>query len=104
LKLFKKKHNINAEVIDTGVETASVTTSLKVLGLKREVIVKSIVFSSNKGIILTIVRGDQQISIQKLVKIMGTTKIKLADLVIVKEKTGYDVGGVPPISHTNPEI
>lgn len=101
---FLREHNIKAKVIDTGVETASVAASSKVLGLRKEEIVKSIVFSTDKGIIVAIVRGDQRISIRKLAKVIGASKIKLADPSTVKEKTGYDVGGVPPIGHNNLEI
>ena len=104
LEHFLTKHDIDAEIIDTKVNTASVAASLRVLGLKKTEIVKSIVFSTDKGIVLAIVRGDQRISIKKLAKVIGTTKIQLADPHTVQEKTGYDVGGVPPIGHHNPEI
>ena len=72
--------------------------------MKKTEIIKSIVFSTDKGIVLAIIRGDQRISIEKLAKVIGTTKIRLADPQTVQEKTGYGVGGVPPIGHNNPEI
>lgn len=101
---FLREHHVEAEVIDTGFETASVAASSKVLGLRREEIVKSIVFSTDKGIIVAIVRGDQRISEEKLAKAIGASRIRLADSSTVKEKTGYDVGGVPPVGHDDPEI
>lgn len=101
---FLREHCVEAEVIDTGVETASAAASSKVLGLRREDIVKSIVFSTDKGIIVAIVRGDQRISEEKLAKAVGASRVRLADSSTVKVKTGYDVGGVPPVGHDNSEI
>lgn len=101
---FLREHHVEAEVIDTGVETASVAASSKVLGLRRKEIVKSIVFSTDKGIIVAIVRGDQRVSEKKLAKAIGASRIKLADSSTVKERTGYDVGGVPPVGHDDPQI
>ena len=59
---FLREHHVDAEVIDTGVETASVIASSNVLGLSRKDIVKSIVFNTDKGVVVAIVRGDQRVS------------------------------------------
>ena len=101
---FLREHRVDAEVIDTDVETASVTASSEVLGLRREDIVKSIVFGTGKGIIVAIVRGDQRINEKKLATAVGASKVRLADSSTVKVKTGYDIGGVPPVGHDNPQI
>jgi prolyl-tRNA editing enzyme YbaK/EbsC (Cys-tRNA(Pro) deacylase) len=86
LKHFLTKHDIDTEIIDTGVNTASVAASLRVLGLKKTELVKSIVFSADKSIVLAIVRDDQRISIEKRAKVIGTTKIRLADPQTMQEK------------------
>lgn len=96
---FIKKHGINAKIIDTGEETATVVASSEVLGLSRRKIAKSIIFRSDKGVIVAVMRGDQRVSERKLARVVGAKSIMLADSKIVKEVTGYDVGGVPPVGH-----
>lgn len=59
---FLEKHEVNAEIIDTGEETASVVASSEILGLSRRKIAKSIIFQSDIGVIVAIIRGDQRVS------------------------------------------
>ncbi|MEA2089509.1 MAG: YbaK/EbsC family protein [Thermoproteota archaeon] len=96
---FLKKRGINAEIVDTGEETATVAASSEVLGLSRRKIAKSIIFRSDVGVIVVIMRGDQRVSERKLAGVLGAKNIVLADRKTVKEVTGYDVGGVPPVGH-----
>lgn len=96
---FLKNHGINAEIVDTGEETATVVASSEILGLSRKKIAKSIVFKSNVGVLVAIMRGDQRVNERKLANAVGAENIVLADRKTVKEVTGYDVGGVPPVGH-----
>jgi Cys-tRNA(Pro) deacylase len=98
---FLKKREVNAEIIDTGEETPTVIASSEVLGLSRKKIAKSIIFKSDIGIIVTITRGDQRVNERRLAQVLGAKNVLLADSKTVKEATGYDVGGVPPVGHDN---
>jgi Cys-tRNA(Pro) deacylase len=98
---FLKKRGVNAEIIDTGEETPTVIASSEVLGLSRKKIAKSIIFKSDIGIIVTIMRGDQRVNERRLAQVLGAKNVLLADPKTVKEATGYDVGGVPPVGHDN---
>ena len=100
---FLEKSGIDAKIIDTGAETSTVMASSEVLGLSRRNIAKSIVFKSDVGIIIAIMRGDQRVSETKLAEKIGAKKVQLADPKTVEEVTGYGVGGVPPIGHDHPE-
>ena len=103
LAKFLERNGIEAEIIDTGVETPTVVASSEVLGLSRRKIVKSIVFRSEVGVIVAIMRGDQRVSERRLAELIGAKSVELADPKTVKEATGYNVGGVPPVGHDNPE-
>jgi len=45
------------------------------------------------------VTGDKRIDEKKLALACGAKKVRRANLVEVKEFTGYDVGSVPPVGH-----
>ncbi|MFW6110777.1 MAG: aminoacyl-tRNA deacylase [Thermoproteota archaeon] len=96
---FLKVHKVDADIIDTGDETASVISSSEVLGISRKRILKSIVFQSNLGTIIALVRGDQRVSEKKLAGVVGAQKVQLAKAEKVRETTGYHIGGVPPVGH-----
>lgn len=96
---FLEKCGIDAEIIDTGTETATVVASSEALGLSRRKIAKSIVFRSDVGVAVAIMRGDQRVDERKLTDVVGAKFVELADPKTVEEVTGYSVGGVPPIGH-----
>ncbi|RLF87708.1 hypothetical protein DRN43_07125, partial [Thermococci archaeon] len=58
-------------------------------------IIKSLIFISEKEPLLVIVDGDSKVSLEKLKNIFGD--VRLAKPKEVKELTGYEVGGIPPV-------
>jgi prolyl-tRNA editing enzyme YbaK/EbsC (Cys-tRNA(Pro) deacylase) len=64
-------------------------------------IVKSLVFRSGEEPLLFLVSGNNQLNTQKVSQSIGKP-ISKADADFVKEKTGYAIGGVPPMAHTAP--
>ncbi len=103
LELWLNKKGIDFELIDTGENTSTVARSSDVLGIEKEEIVKSIVFESDKGIILAIIKGNKKINEKKLKKGTGAGWIKLAKPEKVEKYTGYRIGGVPPVGHEKEE-
>lgn len=104
LERWIERQGIGAEIIPTGEETASVDSSAEVLDIKREDIVKSVVFTSDKGPIMAIIQGTKRVSEKKLKKAIGADWIRLASPEQVEEVTGYAVGGVPPVGHENDSL
>ena len=51
---------------------------------------------------LAIVRGTAKVDRRKLSRLAGLRKPKLAPPDVVRELTGYDAGGTPPIGHHEP--
>ena len=62
-------------------------------------IVKSLLFKSENNFILCLVSGDKRCSINKLKKIKQLKDISMANPQLVKEVTGFTIGGVSPIGH-----
>lgn len=96
---FLENRGIQAKIIDTGEETASVVASSEILGLSRKKIVKSIVFQSEVGVIVALMRGDQRVNGNKLANAVGAKNVQLANPQTVRKMTGYNIGGVPPVGH-----
>ena len=101
-----------AEALDaTGIQTAirrltanTATAVDAALALNCEVgaIAKSLVFRgvSDDGAVLAILSGARRVSLQKLSQAVGGSVSK-ANAAFVKEKTGFEIGGVPPIGHND---
>ena len=64
-------------------------------------IVKSLLFKNGDSYILCLVSGDKRCSLNKLKKFFNSKDLSMASPNDVKEQTGYTIGGVSPIGHTN---
>ena len=52
--------------------------------------------------VLVVTSGDRRVDEKKVEALVG--KLGRADAAFVKEKTGYSIGGVPPIAHATPSV
>ncbi len=97
LKKFKK--NINLITLDESARTAK--DAANAINTKVGTIVKSLLFKdSNNKFYLCLVSGDKYLSITKISKLIGN-KITKANADECKEITGFSIGGVSPVAHTN---
>ena len=64
-------------------------------------IVKSLLFKNGDNFFLCLVSGDKRCSLNKLKKFFNSKDLSMASPSDVKEQTGYTIGGVSPIGHTN---
>lgn len=66
-------------------------------------IVKSLVFAIDGKPVMALVAGDRQCDTAALPAALGLTgKTKRADADLVREATGYAIGGVAPVGHARP--
>lgn len=74
------------------------------LGIEVGQIAKSIIFrrKSDDAAVLVITSGDRRVDEKKVAALVGP--LGRADAVFVKTKTGYSIGGVPPIAHATPSV
>jgi prolyl-tRNA editing enzyme YbaK/EbsC (Cys-tRNA(Pro) deacylase) len=65
-------------------------------------IVKSLLFLVDDQPVIVLASGDRNVDHKQLAVIysVGKKKVKLADAATVLKLTGFEVGGVPPIGHT----
>jgi prolyl-tRNA editing enzyme YbaK/EbsC (Cys-tRNA(Pro) deacylase) len=83
-----------------GAKTAA--DAAAAIGVDVGQIVKSLIFGVDGEIVLAYVSGSNQLDEQKLALAAGGTRCARVDADVVRETTGYPIGGVPPFGHKNP--
>jgi len=88
------------EVIELKETTRSAGDAARAVGCRVEQIAKSIVFKGGKTnqSILIVASGPNRINEKKISNMISEPLLK-ADADFVREKTGYAIGGVPPLGH-----
>lgn len=100
LKRYLERRNISYKLHSFKGSTATVEKAAEQLNIDREKIIKTLVFIDEaRNPVLAIVTGDRRVSKEKLRKILGAKKMKIADSKTVEEVTGFEVGALPPIGH-----
>jgi prolyl-tRNA editing enzyme YbaK/EbsC (Cys-tRNA(Pro) deacylase) len=72
------------------------------VGVPVGAIVKSLVFAADGAPILVLTSGDHQVDTTKIAAILGAASVKRADADLVREATGFPIGGVAPVGHPQP--
>jgi prolyl-tRNA editing enzyme YbaK/EbsC (Cys-tRNA(Pro) deacylase) len=100
-ELLKEK-GIDARVITLGDSTRTSQLAADSLGCTIAEIAKSVVFLHGDSSVIVVISGDKRVDMKKIIAFLGG-KVSNADAEIVREKTGYVIGGVPPFPH-NPDV
>ena len=89
-------------LLDDAARTAQ--QAADALGIALGQIAKSIIFrrKADDAAVLVVTSGDRRVDEKKVEALVG--KLGRADAAFVKEKTGYSIGGVPPIAHATPSV
>jgi len=88
------------EVIELSQTTRSAAEAAQAIGCKVEEIAKSLIFKgkrTNKAI-LVIASGPNRVNEKKISEFLSEP-VKMADADFVRQRTGFTIGGVPPIAH-----
>ena len=88
------------EVIELSQTTRSAAEAAQAIGCKVEEIAKSLIFKgkrTNKAI-LVIASGPNRVNEKKIGEFLSEP-VKMADADFVRQRTGFTIGGVPPIAH-----
>lgn len=89
---------LNADIKEFAESTRTAAEAAKAVGSEVGQIVKSLVFLAGQSPILALVSGANQVDTERLAAIAGDP-ITRASAEVVREATGYAIGGVPPIGH-----
>jgi prolyl-tRNA editing enzyme YbaK/EbsC (Cys-tRNA(Pro) deacylase) len=95
-----KALGVASQVVELPASTRSAAEAAQAIGCRVEQIAKSLVFrgSSTNRPILAIVSGANRVDEQRLGELIGEVVAK-ADADYVRQRTGFAIGGVPPVGH-----
>jgi prolyl-tRNA editing enzyme YbaK/EbsC (Cys-tRNA(Pro) deacylase)/predicted Fe-S protein YdhL (DUF1289 family) len=89
-------------MLDDAARTAQ--QAADALGVALGQIAKSIIFrrKSDDAAVLVVTSGDLRVDEKKVAVLVGP--LGRADAAFVKEKTGFSIGGVPPVAHASKSV
>jgi prolyl-tRNA editing enzyme YbaK/EbsC (Cys-tRNA(Pro) deacylase) len=96
----KSSQGIHAKVVELPASTRTAEEAAKAIGCQVAQIAKSLVFRtkhSNKAIIV-LASGVNRVNEKAIEKQVGEEIIK-ADADFTRDKTGFAIGGIPPLGH-----
>jgi len=98
-----KNHGLSCQVVEMRETTRSAMDAAQAVGCEVGQIVKSLVFKGKQTQkpILVVASGANRVNVKKIGKLVSES-LKMADPDFVREKTGFAIGGVPPLDHPHP--
>ena len=100
LRDYLREKGVIARILTFANPTMTVEDAERELGVSRERIIKSMLFTDEKGgPVLGIVTGDKRVDAKKLRVRCGAHEISFTRPRAVKRVTGYEVGALPPVGH-----
>lgn len=96
-----KSIGLDLEIVTTGETTRTAPEAAAVVGCDVGQIVKSLVFTVRGEPVMALVSGANQLDMGKLAAqfAVGKKQVERANADIVRNATGYAIGGVPPFGH-----
>ncbi|MET9050054.1 YbaK/EbsC family protein [Streptomyces bacillaris] len=79
--------------------TRTAAEAAAAVGCELSEIVKSLVFTADGVPVLVLMDGSSRVDVELVRRELGARKVKRADAALVRETTGYAIGGVPPFGH-----
>ena len=97
-----KSHGLECQVLEMAKTTRSAKDAAQAVGCRVEQIVKSLVFrgKQTQKAILVVASGANRVNEKTLSRIVSEP-VEMPDADFVRKKTGFAIGGVPPIGHNN---
>ncbi|HZJ56679.1 MAG TPA: YbaK/EbsC family protein [Clostridia bacterium] len=94
---------LKLEVVELSDSTRTAQEAADAIGCSVDQIAKSLVFKgkTSKMPVMVVASGSNRVNEKKFKQHIGEALGK-ADAAFVLEHTGFAIGGVPPIGHTNP--
>lgn len=99
LEDFIETNKLHAKILDCHEQVHTAKQAAMLMKLSMDQVLKSILFldAENEGYLI-LIPGDKQASFPKLKELFGVSKLRLATPLEVQSITGYEIGGLPPIS------
>ncbi|MGR4850759.1 YbaK/EbsC family protein [Streptomyces violaceus] len=79
--------------------TRTAAEAAAALGCELSQICKSLIFAADGVPVLVLMDGASRVDLELVQKELGADKVTRAKVDVVRETTGYAIGGVPPFGH-----
>lgn len=79
--------------------TRTAAEAAAAIGCELSEIVKSLIFEADGVPVLVLMDGSSRVDVERVRAELGSGKVKRAGAELVRETTGYAIGGVPPFGH-----
>lgn len=79
--------------------TRTAAEAAAALGCELSEICKSLIFAADGVPVLVLMDGASRVDVELVRRELGAEKVTRADADVVRETTGYAIGGVPPFGH-----
>ncbi|GGP37176.1 YbaK/EbsC family protein [Streptomyces melanogenes] len=79
--------------------TRTAAEAAAAIGCDISEIVKSLVFEADGVPVIVLMDGSSRVDVERVRLELGAEKVKRAGAELVRETTGYAIGGVPPFGH-----
>jgi Cys-tRNA(Pro) deacylase len=99
---YCKDSGLDISVVELDRSTRTAQLAAEALCTELGSIVKSLVFLADGRPALVLVAGDRRADTKKLAQVLEAKKVRIADADTVRAKTGFAIGGVPPVGHHTP--
>jgi prolyl-tRNA editing enzyme YbaK/EbsC (Cys-tRNA(Pro) deacylase) len=93
---------IDAEVRTFDESTRTAADAAAALDVPVGAIVKSLVFAADGAPVLILASGDHQVDTSKVAHVLTVEHVGRADAALVRDSTGFAIGGVAPVGHPRP--
>ncbi len=94
-----RAHGVTSEVVELAEGARTAPEAAAACGVSVAQIVKSLVFLADGEPVLVLASGANHVDEQRLAALTGRA-IRRADAAAVRAATGFSIGGVPPVAHT----
>ena len=99
-RFLERTSGLDLQVKEMSETTHTAVEAAAAVGAPVEAIVKSLVFSVSGEPLLILVSGPNRVDTELVAEFLGSPLAK-ADAQMVKEASGYSIGGVPPFGHSS---
>ncbi|MFB6509750.1 YbaK/EbsC family protein [Streptomyces virginiae] len=89
--------DLTVRTFPEGTRTAA--DAAAAIGCELSQIVKSLIFAADGVPVLVLMDGASRVDVEAVRRELGAGKVTRADAALVRETTGYAIGGVPPFGH-----
>lgn len=97
-----KARGVESPIIEFPQSTRTAQEAAAAVGASVGQIAKSLVFLADGRPLLALVSGANRADLAKIAHLLGAHRVERADADTVRAITGFAIGGVPPVGHTQP--